>query len=219
MKILLLEDDLVFSEVIKNHLNDNNHEVQAVYDGNEAEEYIYFHKFDLLLLDINVPYINGLEVLKRLRKEGNLVPVIFLSSASDIKSIEKAYKIGCNDYIKKPFLLKELEIRIEYINKTHHIENNSFILITEHIKLDMSNYFIIKDNETFLLSKKEAYILRYFFTNKNKIIDIDELIINIWEYNSGPSIATIRTYIKNIRKVIGSNYFTTIKGTGYRFNL
>ena len=83
----------------------------------------------------------------------------------------------------------------------------------------MSNLVIIKNEKTFPLSKKEANILKYFFTNKNKIIDVDELIVNVWEYNVGPSIATIRTYIKNIRKIIGSDYFTTIKGSGYRFNI
>ncbi len=219
MKILLLEDDLIYSELIANYLKAKNHDVQTVYDGEEAEEYIYFNKFDLLLLDINVPHISGLEVLKRLRGEKISVPVIFLTSEDSIGFLEQAYSIGCNDYLKKPFELKELIIRINYLNKTHFIENKLFITISDQITLDMSNLVIIKNKETFPLSKKEANILKYFFTNKNKIIDMDELIVNVWEYNVGPSIATIRTYIKNIRKIIGSDYFTTIKGSGYRFNI
>ena len=76
----------------------------------------------------------------------------------------------------------------------------------------------IKEDKIIALPKKEAQIIKYFLQNKNKIIDIDELVINIWEYDNGPSIATIRTYLKNIRKIVGPEHFTTIKGIGYRFN-
>ena len=109
-------------------------------------------------------------------------------------------------------------MRINYIKKIYNLENSSLLTINENVKLDMSNLSIIKEDEVIALPKKEAQIMKYFLQNKNKIIDIDELIINIWEYDNGPSIATIRTYLKNIRKIIGAEHFSTIKGIGYRFN-
>lgn len=218
VKILLLEDDVTLSEILEDFLVLKKHKVFIAFDGDEAEEYIYTNKFDLLLLDVNVPYVSGFSILKKLREMGDKTPAIFITSLNTILDLEEGYESGCDDYLKKPFELKELEMRINYVQKTYNIENNSLLKINENIHLDMSNLAIIKKDEVITLPKKEAQIMKYFLHNKNKIIDIDELVINIWEYDNGPSIATIRTYLKNIRKIVGSEHFTTIKGIGYRFN-
>ena len=218
LKILLLEDDVILSEVLEDFLLSQNYKVVTVYNADEAEDYVYSDKFDLLLLDVNIPYGNGFDILKRLREIGNNTPAIFITSLNTTLDLEEGYSAGCNDYIKKPFELKELEMRINYIKTTYNLANDSLYIVNDELTLDMSNLAVIKENKRIYLPKKEALILKYFVQNKNKIIDMDELVINVWEYDNGPSIATIRTYLKNIRKIVGSKYFTTIKGSGYRFN-
>lgn len=219
MRLLLMEDDEILSSLVKKFLCDAGYLVDNVYDGEEAQEYIFSKKYDLLILDINVPFVDGLSILKKIREFNIKTPVIFLTSLTDLAYMESAFSLGCDDFIKKPFKLKELELRINYIKKTFNIDFSSIVKIDNFIGLDLLNYKIIKEKKEYQIAKKEASILNYFINNKNKIISTDELILNIWEYDCTPSLATIRTYIKNLRKIIGIDYFTTIKGSGYRFNL
>jgi len=218
MKILLLEDDMILSEIIEEFLNELQYEVYPVYDAAEAEDLAYSTNFDLLLLDVNVPRGNGFEFLGDLRKVGNKTPAIFITSLDDSDDMQKGFDKGCDDYIKKPFELKELELRINNIKRLYKIGDSSILKINEHLSFDTSSYLLIKDDETIQLPKKEALILMYFAKNKNKTISTEELGINVWDYESSPSDATIRTYIKNLRKVIGAEVLTNVKGVGYRFN-
>ena len=116
-KILLLEDDINLSETIEEFLYDEGYEVVCVYDGISAEEKIYEQKFDLLLLDVNVPGINGFELLKKIREEGNETPAIFITSLNSTDDLSSGYESGCDDYIRKPFALKELLLRVQTILK------------------------------------------------------------------------------------------------------
>lgn len=213
MKILLLENDIDLAKQLENFLMQQHHEIYMVNDIEEAEELAYSSKFDFMILDST-----GFELLKELRKIHNNTPSILITSLSDILDIKKIYDIGFNDFIKKPFELNELEIRLNYLKQLHNIEDSSLLTINATAKLDMQNLSIIKDTSTIYLPKKEAKIMKYFLLNKNRIVDINELLINIWPYDNSPSIATIRTYLKNIRKIIGAEHFTTVKGSGYRFN-
>ena len=129
MKILLLEDDLILNEIIQEHLIEKEHSVLSVFTGNDAQDVIYSKTFDILLLDVNVPNINGFELLNQLRKNGIKTPAIFITSANMLEDIEKGFESGCDDYIKKPFELKELDLRIENIKRLHNISSNSIIKI------------------------------------------------------------------------------------------
>ena len=219
MKILLIENDHSMAEIIKRFLVSKKHNVYTVFDGEEGENILYSNKFDLLILEANLPSVSGFEILMNLREIGDNTPAIFITSSNTALDFEEAYKSGCDDYIKKPFELKELEMRINYLKKIYAIASASLITIDNRIKFDTSNFSILKDEEVIILTKKEAQIIKYFLENKNKIINIDELILNIWEYDRTPTIGTIRTYLKNIRKIFGAEYITTFKGIGYRFNV
>ena len=116
-KILLLEDDLNLSDTVCDYLEEKGFEVICVYDGEEALSSIYENRFDLLLLDVNVPIKNGFQVLKEIRKDGNNTPAIYITSLNSVDSLEQGYSSGCDDYIRKPFELKELLIRIQTILK------------------------------------------------------------------------------------------------------
>jgi len=218
MKILLLEDDMILSEIIEEYLVTLGYKVFPAYTGSEAEDLAYSSTFDLMLLDVNVPMGNGFEFLGKLREVGNTTPAIFITSLDDSDDMQIGFEKGCDDYIKKPFELKELEIRINNIKRIYKIEDNSIIKINDFLSFDTNNYFLIKDEEKIQLPKKESQILSYFLKNRNKTISTSELGINVWDYENAPSDATIRTYIKNLRKALGADILTNVKGVGYRFN-
>lgn len=218
MKILLLEDDLILNEIIQEHLIEKEHSVLSVFTGDDAQDVMYSKTFDILLLDVNVPNINGFELLNQLRKNGIKTPAIFITSANMLEDIEKGFESGCDDYIKKPFELKELDLRIENIKRLHNISSNSIIEISKNISLDKEN-LIININETKIhIAQKESEVLEYLIQNKNKIVSIDELSTNVWAYEESPTASTIRTYIKNLRKIVGDESIINIRGVGYRFN-
>jgi len=217
MKILLLEDDLILNEIIEEFLQDLGYDVTCVYDGMKASEIMYDEQFDLLILDVNVPSITGFDFLKSLRDESITTPAIFITSLNSIEDIEEGFNVGADDYLKKPFELKELELRINNIKRLLHLDSDELDIgekISFNTKLNYINYDGIKTK----LPLKEAQVLKYLLKNTNRCVSQDELSSNIWSYESAPTSSTIRTYIKNIRKIVGEEYIETIKGVGYRFN-
>ena len=218
MKILLLEDDLILNEIIEEHLISQKHEITTVFMGLEAQDLLYSQRFDLLLLDVNVPILNGFELLKDLRQKEIYTPTIFLTSLNQIDDIEKGFKSGCDDYLKKPFELKELDLRINNIKRLFNIENQDLIQISKDIYLDKKNLLIKKENEQIHLAKKECEVLEYLINNSSKTVSIEELSLNVWAYEEAPISSTIRTYIKNLRRVLGEEFIINFRGVGYRFN-
>ena len=219
MKILLLEDDVILNEIIEEFLLSLNYEVITAFDGNIAEELIYENSFDLLLFDVNIPNITGFELLKNIRQNNINIPIIFITSRHTADDVKIGFNSGCDDYIKKPFELSELQLRIENIKRLRQIDNHGQIKIDNDTFYNYEKKVIIRNNEEFNLSKIEAKILEYFLKNKNKTISIDEISVNNWLYDEMPESTTIRTYIKNLRKKLNDETITTLKGIGYRFNI
>jgi len=218
MKILLLEDDLILSEVIVEHLEYHNYNVTPIYNGIEAENLLFEEKFDLLLLDVNVPLLNGFELLKSLRDSGNETPAIFITSMNTSKDVLEGFELGANDYLKKPFEMIELKARIDNIKRHFKIDDERMIEISKNISYDFSKYLLHLEGREEKLSRKEGEFLSYFLHNRTKVISTDELMVNVWSYDTAPSSATIRTYIKNLRRLLGEESITTIRGVGYVFN-
>ncbi len=218
MKILLLEDDEILNEIIESFLKEKGYDVYTAFDGNEAENLLYNEKFDLLLFDVNVPSINGFELLSNLRKNFIFTPAIFITSLNDTQDLKDGFSSGCDDYIKKPFEFDELELRIDNIKRLYKIEQSKIEQIADGIYYDFDKSQITKNSKLQTLTKKESKVLEYFLKNRGKIISLEELGSNIWTYEETPTDSTIRTYIKNLRKIVGEEYITTIKGVGYRFN-
>ena len=218
MKILLLEDDLILNEIIEEYLVEQGHTLSVTYNGTEAQDLLYSQNFDLLILDVNVPQIDGFELLKELRAQNIKTPAIFITSLNMIDDVQKGFDCGCDDYIKKPFELKELGLRINNIKRLFNIEPAHLVSISRNISLNIQNLLIIKENEKIHLAKKECEILQYLINNSQKAVSIEELSLNLWSYEESPEPATIRTYIKNLRKVLGDEMILNIRGVGYRFN-
>jgi len=215
MKILLLEDDALLSKILTKHLKEN-YETTPVYDGNSALDILEKEKFDLLILDSNVPGISGLELIKELRSYNDTTPIIMITAYQDTLHLKSAFTHGCNDYIKKPFELDELDMRIENISRTFNIEQNQLISISKDILFDALNNQIIKNNIDFSIAKKESEFLNYLVKNRNRTISKEELIQNLWSFENMPSDATLRVYIRNLRSLIGKEAIITIRGMGYR---
>ncbi len=218
MKILLLEDDLILSEVIVEHLEYYNYTVTPIYNGIEAENILFEEKFDLLLLDVNVPLLNGFELLKSLRDSGNETPAIFITSMNSSNDVLEGFELGANDYLKKPFEMVELKARIDNIKRHFKIDDERLMRISDNISYDFSKYILHINDKEEKLSKKEGEFLAYFLHNRTKVISADELMVNVWSYDTAPTSATIRTYIKNLRRLLGEEMITTIRGVGYVFN-
>lgn len=216
MKILLLEDDVILQEIIEEFLLDQGYSVESFFDGEKALDAIGVSTYDMLLLDVNVPNIDGFEILSYLREIGNTTPVIYITSLAGIDDLKKGFNLGADDYLKKPFELEELNARIKHIVKIYRLE--------EEIEFDGMK-FIPKAHQIFIgdtiidMRQKEARVLEYFIRNVGKIISCDEIIENIWDDENVPTHATIRTYIKNLRKMFPKEYIDNIKGEGYRFNI
>jgi DNA-binding response OmpR family regulator len=218
MKILLMEDDEILNEIIHSMLLKKGYAVYSVYDGDEAEYLICEKSFDLLILDVNVPGVNGFDLLKNLRKDKISTPAIYITSLNDTEDLKEGFQSGCDDYIKKPFKFEELELRINNIKRLYKLDKTHLFQISANTTYDFNTSTIFKEDKQYLLSKKEMKVFEYLLNNKNRTVSINELGLNIWTYDDRPTDSTIRTYIKNFRKMLGEGCITTIKGVGYCFN-
>lgn len=215
-KILLLEDDINLGETVKEYLEDEGFEVEIAYNSDEAYEKIYEKNFDLLLLDVMVPGENGFEILKNIRKESN-TPAIFITSLNSVEDLEKGYESGCDDYIRKPFALKELKLRIETLLKREFDTKENVIKIDENTYYDLDKDELYKNKEEVSLNQKEKKLLKLFLKHKNQPISHETIYENLWEYDETPSDSSLRTYIKNLRKILGKEKIVSIKKHGYKF--
>lgn len=218
MKVLLLEDDEILNELIEEFLISLNFYVISIYDGQEALEVIYEDSFDLLLLDVNVPLLSGFDLCKDLKRNKIDIPIIFITSLHTVDDVLLGFKLGANDYIKKPFHLNELEVRINNIKRLRQIEVPGELILDENISYNYNSKIIRRLGIDYILSKTESKIFEYLLKNRNIAISIEEISVNNWIYDEMPIPTTIRTYIKNLRKILGKDMITTIKGVGYKLN-
>jgi len=217
-KILLLEDDTTLNETVTEFLEENGYEIVSVYDGFEAQDRLYETKFDLLLLDINVPGIDGLKLLKESRAEGVVAPAIYITSMDSVDDLERGFASGCDDYIRKPFALKELLIRVETLLRRgffHAVEEH--IVIDGKIAYDTKNGELIIDGKTVTLGNKESRLMKLFMKHQGEVLSHERIYKHLWDYEEEPSDSALRTYIKNLRKIVGKEKIVSIKKQGYKF--
>ncbi len=217
-KIFLLEDDLTLNETIVEYLESLDYDVISSYDGNDALDKLYENNFDILLLDVNVPNVNGFDILKSLREQDIQTPAIFITSLNSMTDVESGYESGCDDYIRKPFSLKELSLRVETIIKREFFhKNDSNVKIDENISYNTSNDTLVIDNKNIQLNNKDAKLLKLFLKHIDEILSHETIYSALWEYDEEVSETALRTYIKNLRKYLGKNKIVSIKKLGYKF--
>ncbi len=217
-RIFLLEDDTNLSETIEEFLEEKGFDVDTAYSGDEAEDKLYERRYDLLLLDVNVPEVNGFDLLKSARSQGIETPAIFITSLDTLENLEEGYESGADDYIRKPFALKELLLRIESLLKRNFSHKDSpRIEIAPGISFDSVGSVLYKDDTPVSLQPKELALLKLFLSRSGEVIEHESIFEHLWNYDETPSESSLRTYIKNLRKIIGKDKIVSIKRYGYRY--
>ncbi len=219
-RILLLEDDFTLSTIIEEYLSDLGYAITCVYDGEQALNLGYETSFDLFLFDVKVPHLNGFEVLRELRRRNKTAPAIFLTSLGSMDDLSSAYDAGCDDYLKKPFELKELELRIHaLLKRSFSLLSGSLITITEEIRFDPHQDRLFQGDREVPLPRKEARLLKTLLAHAGSVVRSDTLIESAWDYNEEASEESLRTHIKNLRKHLGKERILNIRAQGYQIVL
>lgn len=212
MKIFLLEDETILCDSIETFLKRVGHCVKKCYSGGEAVEILQEESFDLLILDINVPQIDGFTLIDNLHKKNRYTPTIFISALTDIEDIQKGFELGCKDYIKKPFHLKELQLRIEKISA--EIEDKKHIILSRNYRYSLEKKTLYFDTTPVKLSKRQLEIIELLAKNRGLVVDFDMFreFVYTEEFVDNP---TIRAEISRLKKSLRENFIKNIRGLGY----
>ncbi len=220
MKILLLEDDIGLSDIISEYLQDNDFDIDLVYDGEEALDRAYESNYDLYIFDVNVPAIKGFDLLKILRDKGDSTPTIFVTSLNDIEDVSKGFESGADDYLKKPFELAELLLRIKNIQKRSYTQQRSTIVqIDKDISFNIDSEMLHTSEGSVSLPQKELKLLKHFLKHPNEVVTFESLNEVLWDYDETPSSESLRAHIKNLRKHLTKDMIHNLRGLGYRFEM
>ena len=218
MEILLLEDDYLYKVSIKEFLQELDFIVDDFEHGNDALDAVFTNSYDLLLLDIRVPGMDGCSLVETVRKEGLNTPIIILTSLTDITNLSRGYDLGCNDYIRKPFDLIELKFRIEQLIKNSCFKTfDDSIEIPPNYKFDVKKNILYKEKEQIDLSFKESELVSYLVQNRGFFVSIETLHERIWE-NKDISYSDIRMCIKRIREKTCKDFIKTKRFVGYKID-
>ncbi len=218
MRILLCEDEVSLSRALVRILEHHHYAVDAAYDGEDALNCLEAENYDAVILDVMMPKLDGIEVLKRTRAKGNLIPIIMLTAKSTIDDKVLGLDYGANDYLAKPFDTKELLARLRAITRSVTETTSSRIQIG-NITLDRSTYDLSANGKNFKLASKEFQMMEVLMLNNGHIIHTERFFEKIWGYDSDVDIKIVWVYISYLRKkllVLGSDVsIKAIRGTGY----
>lgn len=205
MKLLLAEDEVELSNALVAILRHNHYTVDAVYDGQAAIDYLLVEEYDGVILDIMMPKKSGIEVIKELRESGNNVPVLFLTAKSEIDDRVLGLDLGADDYLTKPFAMKELLARIRSITR-RKTENATTVLKYGNINLDQTTATLSGDDtdNSIRLTNKEFQMMEMFLSSPETIISVDRLFERIWGYDSDTETNVVWVNISTLRKRLTS---------------
>ncbi len=222
MKILIVEDELELLNTIYSYLQKEDFVCEAVESYFKAEDKIISYKYDIVILDINLPDGNGLELLKIIKKNNPETGVLIVSAKDSLDDKLKGLDLGADDYITKPFHLAELNSRVNSLIRRRKFEGNKNIVFHE-IEIDPDAKSVLANKTPLDLTKKEYYLLLYFITNKNRVLTKESIAEHLWGDNVDmlDNFDFIYTHMRNLRKKLkktGTNdYLQTIYGLGYKF--
>jgi len=215
--ILLLEDDIQLNDTVKQFLEYSGYTIYPAYDASQAKDILYEKNIDLMLLDIKVPHQNGFDFLQEMRDQGDFTPAIFITSLNSVDDVTRGFDIGCDDYIRKPFALKELLSRIEAILKRHFGGQENQIQLNNDYIFDIKAQQLLLNEEPVALKNKEVKLLALFLKERNRLLSYDDIYTILWDYDETPSQGSLRAYINKLRNLLGKETIETIKHTGYRY--
>ena len=213
MKILLVEDDIMLNEMITEYITSTGHVIKSAKTGLESLDILEKEKFDLLILDINLPDIDGFTILEKMHEQKRMVPTIYISALIDIEEISRAFDLGCFDYLKKPFHLKELTLRINKILKTR-IVSQRHKRLSKHYSFDSENMTLLFNNEPHILPKRQLQIIELLALNRSLVVQYDMFRTYVWNDDYIDN-ATIRAEVNRVKTVLKEDFIKNIRGSGY----
>ena len=199
MRILLVEDERELSNALVAILTRSNYSVDPVYDGEDALYYLETENYDAVILDIMIPKIDGIEVLKTIRKEGNKIPVIMLTAKSEIDDRVVGLDSGADDYLTKPFASKELLARLRALTRRGEQLTENVVKVG-NISLNRSSFELFSDSRSFRLANKEYQMIEMLMVNQNQLIPTEKFMERIWGYDSEAEINVVWVHISFLRK-------------------
>lgn len=217
VKIFLLEDEPMLSEAIHEYLLSLGHRVALCDNGTQAFERLKDETFDLLILDINVPGMNGLELLEALHTFKVRTPAIYISALVDIEGISRAYDLGCYDYLKKPFHLKELSLRIDKVMQSCTLPRNH-LRLSHSYSYDASTSTLMCENVTHPLTKRQLQIIDLLARNRGRVVDFDQFRTYVWDEEYVDN-ATIRAEVSRLKKSLKEDFIQNIRALGYMIDI
>jgi len=224
VKILYAEDDETLAFLTKDNLEQNNYDVTHCMDGQMALEAFKTDSFDICILDIMMPKVDGFELAETIRKTNAEIPIIFLSAKTLKEDRIKGLRLGADDYLVKPFSIEELLLKIEIFLKRSHKSNanEKSIYTVGKYQFDSKNYFVFTNDEKISLTQREAELLKLFLDNKNVVMKREEILKSLWgndDYFMGRSLDV---FISRLRKILANEKGLSIEnlhGIGFRFSV
>jgi len=215
MKILILEDETVLALSMQEFLEDCGYEVTYYVNSDDAYDAIYEKSYDLLLLDVKVlGEKNGFEMLELLRKDGNKTPAIFITSLTDIDDLSRGYECGACDYIRKPFDLAELKLRVEQVVKMHCFSTSEELIKLPHeYQYDIKKMKLLHHGEGIKLGKTETKILELLIKQRGAVVSCEMFWEEVW--GEWVDSANIRVQVGNLRKKLEKDFIKNVRGVGY----
>lgn len=198
MRLLLAEDEHSLSKAIVRILEKNNYSVDAVYDGEEALRYIETGNYDAVILDIMMPKMDGITVLKKLRAQENMTPILMLTAKAEVDDKVLGLDSGANDYLTKPFDTRELLARLRVITRSLHATDSN--LSVGNITLDRATFELASPTGSFRLACKEFQMMELLMTNPTHLVSTERFLEKIWGYNSDAELNVVWVYISYLRK-------------------
>ncbi len=224
IRILLVEDEENIRDVVKLNLEMEDFEVVAAANGRDALKYFREQHFDLLILDVMLPEIDGFQVCEQVRLTNMEVPIIFLTAKDTAMDRISGLKKGADDYLTKPFNLEELLLRVNNLIKrtSKAPENTPEVYSFGHNKVNFLTYEAQNDRKAFSLTKKEAMLLKLLIDRRNEVVSRQQILQSVWGYDVYPSTRTIDNFILSFRKYFEAdpknpNFFLSVRGVGYKF--
>ena len=219
MRLLIVEDEIELCDTVAKTLYRAGYEVDTCYDGNEALDYILAENYDLIVLDLNLPGMDGMELLKELRKKNEETKVLILSARSQIADKVEGLDAGANDYMEKPFHLQELEARIRSLTRRKFVQKD-VCLTCGGIRFDTKKREAYAKGELVALTRKENGILEYLLLNQGRPVSQEELIEHVWDASADSFSGSIRVHMSSLRKklkaVLGYDPILNKIGEGYK---
>ena len=217
MKVLIVDDEELIRNVIKEYLQLNEFEYDEASDGNYAVDKVKNNKYDIIIMDIMMPKMDGYEAIKKIREFNKNIPVIMLSARGEEYDKLIGFDLGIDDYVTKPFSPKELIARIKAVTKRNEIKSNEYVF--DGLVVDTKSFEVFIDKKQVNLTPKEYELLKYLIENKNIVLSREKLLETIWGYDFYGDDRTIDTHIKTLRSNLGPyrDFIKTIRKVGYKF--